>query len=82
LRVATPLAFKTAVPSEVAPFKNVTVPAGVPPVAADTAAVKVSVCPTVSELAEAESAVVVWATLTVTEIAGDETDAISVVEPL
>ena len=57
--VATPLAFSVPVPSEVVPFKNVTVPVGVAPLVAVTVAVSVSDWPTVSEVAEAVRVVVV-----------------------
>ena len=60
LNVATPLAFSVPVPSVAAPFKKVTVPAGVLPFGEVTATVSVSFCPARIEVEEALNVAVVW----------------------
>jgi hypothetical protein len=59
------------VPSEVAPFRKVTVPAGVPPLVADTVAVSVRVWPAFNEVADEVRVVFVVAVVMVkTALAG------------
>ena len=67
VRVATPLAFKVALPSCDVPSMKVTVPVGIPApgLTALTVAVKVTNWPTAEELADDESVVVVLAWLTI-----------------
>jgi hypothetical protein len=58
VRVATPLAFRVALPRLVDPFENVTVPVGVVvPDCEVTVAVRVTVCPTVAVVGDAWSVV-------------------------
>src|SRR5277367_3266461 len=68
-----------AIPSDVAPSKNVTLPVGVPePEVGVTTAPNITLCPPVACSAEAESAVVVLLLAAVTIV----TDAAPDVEPL
>jgi hypothetical protein len=69
-KVATPLPFRSAVPSVVAPSLNVTVPVGVPAVDV-TVAVNVTDCPNVDGFSAEVSAVAVAALLTTCETALD-----------
>jgi hypothetical protein len=63
-RVATPDPFNVPVPRDVVPSRNVTVPVGtvVSPLGPTTVAVRVTLCPAVTEVGEAASAVVEVAT--------------------
>jgi hypothetical protein len=69
--VATPEAFSVAVPSSVAPFMKMTVPAGVTVLAPFTVAVKVNAWPATTGFGEATRPVVVAWALTDNETAGD-----------
>ena len=78
-----PLPFKPALTPELtsAPFQNVTVPVGVPPLAALTVAVSVRVWPTVNAVGAAIRVVVVEAAVTVTATGGVETEGSSAADP-
>ena len=65
-RVAPPCAFSALVPIEVAPLEKFTSPLPTGVVPANTVAVRVTLCPTVMELAETVSVVIVGAAATVT----------------
>jgi hypothetical protein len=75
VKVACPLPLSAPVPSAVAPFRNVTVPVGVPDAAVVTVAVKVAAWPTFVGFGEDVSVVLVAALTTVCDNGAD-------VEPL
>ena len=81
MSVATPLPFSNPLPSEFDPLRKFTVPVGVPPLAAVTVAVSVSVWPKDKVVGTAVRIVVVEAAFTVTRMGGEEEEGWSVEEP-